>query len=142
MLCFDVMNEEMALMQMDRLPPASQKFWTCRSFYLFISGSVGNGREAIRESETALENAPDFSPHDLFWLHYSFAEVFSKEGGPDDAHTCIVQAKSVNEARCLSHTRVLRVSTWIEQRHPERTQPLLARALGRLVVVGSLGIWN
>ena len=131
MLCFGVMNEEMALMHMDHLPRESQKSWMCRSFYFGpTSGSRATGRRPFGNSKWPSKTGQTSLPMIFFWLHYSLARAFSKEGRPDDAHNHIVQAKSVNEAHCLNYARVLRVSTWIEQRRPERAQPLLARAPG------------
>jgi tetratricopeptide (TPR) repeat protein len=65
------------------------------SYSWHIYHSKGEREKAIYHFEAALGIASSFNWHDqLFWIHYSLAELFLDEGRFDDAHAHVERAKS------------------------------------------------
>ena len=80
----------------DLLPKKGQEFELCRSHQILgrIYRSKGEKEAAIHHFETALTTASPFNwPHELFWIHYGMATLFSNEDEFNNADTHIKQAK-------------------------------------------------
>ena len=89
--------ENAASRAMDLVVKKRQKFLVCQLHRVLgkIYYHKGRREEAIQHFETALEIASPPQWHDeLFWIHYSLAELFGSEDEFDDANTHINQAKS------------------------------------------------
>ena len=89
--------EKAASRAIDRLPEKGQEFLTCQSLRGLgdVYRSKREREKAIRHFKKALGIASTFEwPSELFWIHYSLAELFADEDGFNDAHDYINQAKS------------------------------------------------
>ena len=83
-----------------------------------VSYSKGRKEEAIVHFETALGIASPPTWHDeLFWIHYSLAELFGNEEEFDDANAHIELAKShaVDDAYRQGRAMVIQANVWCLQ---------------------------
>ena len=81
--------------------------------------SKGKTKEAINHFETALGIASRSNWHDeLFWIHCSLAQLFSREHKFDDAHAQVECAKSyaINDPYNLGCATELQAGFWYKQR--------------------------
>jgi len=89
--------EEAASQAINLLPEEGKQFEVSRSHRVLgsIHHSKGETEEAIDHFEMALSVASSFNwHHELFWIHYSLAQVFSREDRFDDTLVHIKHAKS------------------------------------------------
>jgi len=96
-----------------------------------IRRSKADSKKAIHHFETALRTASPFSWHNqLFWNHYSLAELFSDEGRFDDAHAHVQHAKShtINDAYNLGRATELQARFWYRQRRFGEAKTEILRA--------------
>lgn len=136
--------EEAASRAIDLFPEEGQDFLVSQShrFLGDIYHSKGKREKAVHHYEVALEIASRFDQHhQLFWIHYSLAELFLDEDGYDDAHSHIEQAKShaVEDAYSLGRATKLQARTWFRQGNLEDATSEALRALG---VFENLGAAN
>ena len=129
--------EEAASRVINLLPDNSEQFLVCRCrrFLGYIHFSKGEVEKAIEQFEAALNIASTFNWHtQLFWNHYSLAEVASWEGNFDDANGHIECAKlhAVNYTYLLGRAMQLQASTWYQQRRIEEAKSEALGALERL----------
>ena len=89
--------EETASRLINLLPEKGKQFQVCQCHCVLgnICRSKGETQKAIDHFVAALGIASSFNWHDqLFWNHYSLAELLSDEDKFDDAHVHIGRAKS------------------------------------------------
>ena len=106
--------EEAASRAIEVLPEKGQEFQICRSHR--VLGNIHRFKEerekAIQHLETALRIASAFHwSGQVFWIHYSLAELFWDEEGYGDAHSHIERAKlhAANNAYHLGRALELQV---------------------------------
>ena len=112
--------EEAALSAIDLLPEKGEQSRVCDGHRVLgtIYRSKGKTEKAIHHLEVALEIASSFNMvSDLFWVHFTLADVFSGEGRFDDAHAHIERAKShaVNNVYNLGRAMQLQALFWCGQ---------------------------
>ena len=112
--------KEAAFRSFGLLPEKGHEYQVCRSRRLLghIYRSEGKREKAISHFEEAIAIVSLFNWHDqLFWSHYSLAEISVDRCGIESAHTHIEQAKShaVNDAYNLTRTVRLQALVWYQQ---------------------------
>ena len=88
--------EEAASRAIQLLPEKGEEYTVCESHRVLgdVHSRKAEREKAICHYETALRIASSFNWNDqLFWIHYRLAELFCNEGGFDNAHVQIQQAK-------------------------------------------------
>ena len=84
-----------------------------------IHDSKDDTEKSIHHFEKAIEIASSLNLDDqLFWVHYSLAELFFKEGKLDDAHARIERAKphALNDPYDLGRAMELQARFWYKRR--------------------------
>jgi tetratricopeptide (TPR) repeat protein len=97
-----------------------QEFFVCQLHRILgkISGSKGENEKAIHHLETALGIASPPGWHEeLFWIHYSLAELYANDEKPNDANTHIKQAKShaLDDTFRLGRAMDMQANVWFLQ---------------------------
>ena len=90
--------EEAVTRAIDLLPEKDKEGRVCRCQKLLgdIYLSKGERQKAIHHYKVAIEIGSHFKRrNELFWIHYSLAQLFRDEGAFDDANTYIGRAKSL-----------------------------------------------
>jgi len=133
--------EEAASNAIDLLSDPSDQFIVCECYHALgnIYHLRGKKEETINHFETALRIATTFNWHGkLFWIHYSMAEVFSNEGGFDDAciHIELAKSHAINDMYLLARTTHLQATFWHRQ---HRFKEAKSRALDAANVFEKLG---
>ena len=139
-----------ALRTIDSPPEKGKEYLLCRSHRVLgeIYDSKGEREEAIHHFQTALEIASPFGwQHELFWIHYALALLFSAQGGLNDANIHIVEAKSHAGDVPYKQGRAMNVQAWIlyRQRRLEDARSVASgaaeiyRGLGAAWDVGACG---
>ena len=134
--------EEAASRGINLLPEKGEQFLACRGHRVLgdISRSKGNIEKAVYHYEVALGIASPFNWHDqLFWVHYSLADLFLGEGRFDDVQAHIEHAKShtVNDPYNLGHAMNLQARSWYDQRMFEEARFEALRALDVFAKLGA-----
>ena len=96
--------------------------------------------EAIKHLKAALGFAsPSNWQGELFWIHYSLAELFFDEGRFDDAHSHIEDAKfyAIDDAHYTGHTLQLQAQFWCKERRFEEAKSEALRAADAYETVGA-----
>ena len=132
--------EEAALRTID-LSDEDNQFPVCEGYRLLgnICRLRGETEKAINHFEAATRIASPFNWHSqLFWIHYSLAELSSGENRFDDAHTHAEHAKShsINSPYNLGRVMELQAALWYKQR---RFREAESEALGAVDVFEKLG---
>ena len=133
--------KDSALRTIDSLPEKGQEYLLSRSHRLLgkIHDSKGEKAEAIHHFETALGIASPFGwQHELFWIHYTLALLFSDKGEFNDANTHIVQAKLRAVDKTYKQGRAMNVQAWIWYRQC-RLEGARSEASGAVEIYGTLG---
>ena len=111
--------EKAALRGIELLPENGEQHKTCQGHGLLgdIYTSKDETEKAAHHLEIALGIATTLdSPNDLFWIHYSLAEMFFGQSAFDDAHDHIEHAKShANNTYDLGRAMELQADFWLEQ---------------------------
>ena len=112
--------EDAASRAINLLPEKGQQSRVCNCYRLLgnICRSKGATEKAIGHFETALGIASSFNwRKDLFWNHYSLAELFFGEGRFDDAHSHAERAKShaINDPYHLGRAMELQAWFWYNE---------------------------
>jgi len=125
------------------LPDEGEQFEVCQCHRLLgsIYSSKGEMGKAIDHFEAALGIATSFDWRDqLFWSHYSLAQLSFHQQNFGDAHTHVERAKShtVNDAHYLGHAMSLQVGFWYFQHRLEEAKSEALRAADVYEMVGSV----
>ena len=136
--------EEAASRAIDLLPEKGQEYRVCQSHRVLgnVYRSKGRREEAIHHFETALGIATSFNwENELFWNHYSLAELSLDEGDFYDTHACIERAKAhaSNDRYSLGHAVRLQARAWLEQGRLENARFEALRALEIFQKLGAAG---
>ena len=125
--------EDAGLRGIELLPENGEQFQVCRGHSLLgmVYSSKGETEKAVRHFEVALGIATTLGlPDDLFWIHYSMAEMFSKQGGFDDAHDHIERAKlCADNAYDLGRAMELHANFWLKRHMFEKAKLEAERAV-------------
>jgi len=125
------------------LPDEGEQFEVCQCHRLLgsIYCSKGEMGKAIDHFEAALGIAFPFGWRDqLFWNHYSLAQLFFHQQRFGDAHAHVEHAKShaVGDARNLGHAMSLQVGFWYFQHKLEEAKSEALRAADVYEMLGSV----
>jgi len=128
-------GEEAASRAIDLLPEKGQQLLVCEGHYVLgkIYTSKGNTEKATHHFEVALGIASSLgTAFRAFWIHFSLARLFSREGRFNDAHARIEQAKShaVNDTYLLARASLLQARFWYRQHMFEEAKSEALRVLG------------
>ena len=126
--------EAAASRSIDLLPEKGEQFRVCQ--YRCVLGNIcrsrGEADKAIEHFETALGIATSFDWHDqLFWNHYSLAELFFDKERFDDAHAHVERAKphATNDPYLLGRAMELQAQFWYRERSIEAARSEALRAV-------------
>ena len=124
--------EEAASRAIDLLP--EKQYRVCKGHRVLgdIYFDTGDTEKAIHHYEVALGIASSLNlDHDLFWVHYSLADLFFGEGRFDDAQTHIERAKShvINNTYYLGLAMGLQAHFWYKQDMFEKAEFEASRAV-------------
>ena len=127
--------EDVATYTIRLLPEKGEELLACKSHRLLgnIYHSKGDKERAIHHFETALRITSPFSWHDqLFWIHYSLAELFSDEDEFDttQAHIKLAKSHAVENSYNLGRAMELQAGVWYRKR---RLEEAMSEALHALV---------
>ena len=97
-----------------------REYWICSSHRLLgnIYRAMGERGEAIQHLEAAIEIASSFGwHHELFWIHFSLAELFCDQNELNDAQSHIERAKShaVDDSYKLARAMNRQAEIWYRQ---------------------------
>ena len=125
--------EEAAFRALDLLPEKGEKFLVCGSHRVLgaIYDPKGDTEKAIHHYEVALEIASSLNMvRQLFWVHYTLAELFFGEGRLDEAQAHIEHAKPhvINNAYHLGRVMELQANLWYKQSMFEKSKLEASRA--------------
>ena len=125
--------EEAASRAIDLLPEKGKQYQVCLGYRVLgeIYHGKGDTEKAIHHFEVALGVASSLNlDAQLFWSHYSLAQLFSGGGRLDDAHAHLKHAKShaVNNAYNLACAMELQANFWYKQRKFARARFEASRA--------------
>ena len=125
--------EEAASRAIDLLLETGEHDLVCQSHRILgeIYQSKGETQKAIQRFEVALRIASSFNlHHDLFWVHYSLAELFLDETRFDDARAHIKHTKSytADSAYDLGRAMQLEARVWYRQHRLEEARSETLRA--------------
>jgi tetratricopeptide (TPR) repeat protein len=126
--------EDAASRAIDLLTGKGQETVICQLHRILgkIYHSKGEKTKAIHHFETALGIASPSDWHEeLFWAHYSMAELFRDENEFDEASTSIGQAKphAVDDSYKLGHVTILQARVWYQQGRLEDARSEASHAL-------------
>ena len=134
--------EEAASRALDLLPEKGEQFHACQGHRVLgeIYRAKGDTEKAIHHFEAVLGIASSFDWHSqLFWIHWSLAQLFSGKGRFDDAHAHLQHAKSraVSNLFQLARASQLQARFWYKQHRPEEAGSEAFRALGLFEKLGA-----
>ena len=112
--------EEAASRAIQLLPKKGEEYSVCEAHQILgcVYARKAEREKVIRHFEMALTIASSFNWNDLlFWIHHDLAWVFHDEGGFDNAHVQIQQAKSraVNNAYNLARAVEMQARVYFRQ---------------------------
>ena len=122
-----------------------QEFLVCKCHRILgeVYRSKGQREKSILHCETALEIASRFDwGHQLYWIHYSLAEMFRDEDQFNNAHAHIEQAKfhaAAHTAHYLGRVVELQAQVYYRQQRFEEAKFEALRALEIYEKLGALG---
>ena len=119
--------EETAIRAINLLQEEGEQFGVCLGHRVLgdIYRSKDNTEKAIHHLELALEIASSLNVDgQLFWVHYTLAELFLKTGRLDDAHAHIENARlhMTSGTLRLGHAMGLEARFWYKQRMFEKAR--------------------
>ena len=135
--------EEAASRAIKLLPEKGEQFLVCRCHRVLgrICHSKGDTEKAIHHFEAALKIASPFNWLDqLFWIHFSLAELCFDQGRFDVAHTHIEHTKShaVNDAYLLALAQRTQAGFWYKQQKFEEAKSEALRAVDVFEELGAV----
>ena len=136
--------EDTVLRRIKLLPEKGREFQSCQSHRILgeIHSSKGEKEKSIHHYEMALAIASSFNwQGELFWIHYTLAQLFHGRREFNDANTHIAHAKShaAENAYHLGRGMELQAWSWYRQYRVEEAIP---EALGALDIFERLGTAN
>ena len=134
--------EEAGSRAVDLLPEKGEAFRVCEAHRALghVYQSKGDTKKAIFHLETALGIASSLNYADqLFWVNYSLAGVFSKQGKFKDAQSHVEHAKSHtdNDAYLLARAAYQQARLWDKQGRFEDAKSEALRALDAFEKLGA-----
>jgi len=134
--------EKAASRAINLLPEKGQELLVCQCHRVLgnIYRSKGKKKKAIHHYETALGIASSFGwDEELFWIHYSLAELFCAQGRFDDGHVHIEHAKShaAGDKYKLGRAMELQAGFWLRQRRFEEAKSEALRATDNYEKLGA-----
>ena len=134
--------EDAANRAIDLIPEKGQEFLLCQLHRVLgkIYQSKGKKREGVQHLQTALGIAsPPNWQDELFWIHYSLAELFRDEHEFDEANVHVDQVKShaVDSPYYLGRATDLQARIWYRQGRLEDSKSEALRALKIFEELGS-----
>ena len=134
--------EEAASRAID-LPEKSKQLQICEAHHVLgdIYVSKGDTKKAIHHCEVALRIAsPLRAANRLFWINFSLADLFSKEGRFNDAQAHVERARShaVNNIYNLARTSQLQAIVWNRQHMFEEAKSEALRVIGVFEKLGAM----
>ena len=134
--------EEAAFRAIDLVPEKGQEFLICNLHRVLGQAHryKGEKEKAIRDYKSALEIASPFNWHsELFWAHFSLAQLFREESEFSDANFHLELAKShaVHNAHRLGRAMHLQAYIWCRQ---SRFEAAKLEALHALEIFEKLGV--
>ena len=134
--------EESALRTIELLQADGKQFLACQGHRALgsIYTSKGETEKAAHHFEVALGIATSLnSSSDLFWIHYSLANVFSKQTRFDAAHDHIERAKShADNAYCLGRAMEFQAGLWFKRGMFEKARLEASHAVDAYMKVGAV----
>jgi tetratricopeptide (TPR) repeat protein len=135
--------EESASRAIDLLPEKGQQFQVCQGHHALghVYHAKGDTEKAIRHYEVALEIASTLNEHtELFWIHYSLADLFNGEGRFDDAYAQTERTKShaVNNAYNLGRAMEMQAIFWYNQQMFDKAKLEASHAADAFEKVGAV----
>ena len=135
--------EEAASRAVELLPERGEEFRVCQAHCVLggISGSKREREKATYHYQTALGIATYFDWKDqLFWIRLALAKLFGNEGGFDDAHDYIQQARLYVESDSyhVGRAAIEQARIHYQRRELENTKSELLCALEIFERVGAL----
>ena len=135
--------EEAASRSLDLLPGGGEQFRVCQC--RCVLGNICRSRggeieKAIEHFETALGIASFFHWHDqLFWNHFSLAELFFEQGKLDEALSHVERAKlnAVNDPYLLGRAMELQARFWYHERMVEAAKSEALQAVDLFEELGA-----
>jgi len=136
--------EEAASCAIDLFSEQGNQYRVCQSHRTLgeIYRSKGELEKAIHHFEAALGIASSFDWHfQLFWVHYSLAQLSFDQGKVDDAHAHVELAKlhTVGDAYSMGHIIQLQAGFWCQQRQFEEAKSEVLRAAEVFEELGATG---
>ena len=134
--------EEAASHALNLLPEKGQQFLACQCHRILgdIFRSKGKKEEAIHHFQTARGIASSFNWHDqLFWVHYSLADLFFNQDEFDDAHAHIgrAEAQVADSPYLIGRAASLRAYFWYRQHDLDKADSEALRAVRAFEEVGA-----
>jgi len=134
--------EEAASRAINLLPEKGEQLRVCDVNRVLgnIHHKKGDTEKAILHFEVALRIASSLNLHrELFRVHSLLADLFSREGRFDDAHTHVEQAKfhAVGDAYLLARASRLQAGFWGQRHMFEEAKSEALRALGAFEKLGA-----
>ena len=125
------------------IPGGGKQYLACKSHRVLgaIYHSKGEREKAIYHFEAALGIASSFGWHkELFWVHYSLAELFFDEDGFSDAHVHVERAKShaVDNAYNLGGAMELQAGLCYKQHRLEEARSEASHAADAYESLGAM----
>ena len=126
--------EEAATRAISLLPEKGQQHRISKAHRVlgYVHRSKGRTEEAIHHLQIAQRIATSLKAiHQLFWVHFTLADLFGKEGKFSDAHAHVERAKShvVHDAYNIARASLLQAGFWETQRKFEEAKSESLRAL-------------
>ena len=126
--------EETASSAINLFPGEGNGFAVCQSHRILgnIYRFKGEVEKAIHRHNLALRVASSFDWYDqLFWAHYSQAELFRDQGQFNDAHSHLERAKlhAVNDTYLMGRAVELQAWVWYRQHRLEEARLEAQRAV-------------
>ena len=134
--------EDAASRSLGLLPVEGEQFRVCQCWCVLgnICRSRGETEKAIEHFEKTLAIASPFHWHDqIFWNHFSLAELFFEEGELDDAHSHVERAKldAINDPYLLGRAVELQASFWYREHRMEAAKSQASHAVGIFEELGA-----
>jgi len=121
--------------------PSTERFEACRCHRVLgnIYHSQDKTERAIHHFELALGIASSSDWHkELFWIHFSLVELFSREGSFNDAHTHIERAGSHADNNPYLFARAVQLQALVWYRR-HRLEEARSEALSTVNMFKELG---
>jgi len=106
-----------------------------------IHSAKGEIERAISHFEAALRIVSSSNwYHDQFWIHFSLALLFFRQGRFDDSHACVEDAKSqaFNSPYLVARAMQLKAAIWCEQHRLREARSEALRAADALEKLGAM----